>query len=531
MPYNIEIMCIGEDRYSLLERAANALNGIQDQFIFTPTHASQRGPGIMLKRSEFVTQDIWEFLHEQRSVGAPRPFIIAFVNKPLRSSRLSNLFGSHDGEHGLAVATTHGFFQFIKDEERYVRYYLVRYALSFVNWTIKSHNDPGREHCYFHKKMDKREIVHSIYSAEICDHCMVQLDAPAKDSDAHTLTELEKEALEKIRLFVAGEYPYSLVMKGGGVKGLALAGALLELEKHYSFNRHVGTSAGAIAAVLLAAGYTPSELIKLLREKDFKDFLDAPGWKMPINLIFKKGLFPGEVFRIWVANLLTEKLGLQSEVKMKDLESAIVFAARAGNGALTFDSNGENRDTVASFAVRCSMAIPLFFTPTEVAGRRVYDGGLRNNFPLKRFLESFPDEPFLAIYLGKAENKNSNRLSKDLLDIVVDGEEKQLVDDHSDSVVVIDTTPVGTVDFGLTQDEKNFLLQAGRAAALSFLSERGLENGPSAKDVEEAQKGLEDLRSSVISRRSKRTRRRRMAVVGILSAAGIAMMMVALFYR
>jgi predicted acylesterase/phospholipase RssA len=40
------------------------------------------------------------------------------------------------------------------------------------------------------------------------------------------------------------------------VKGLAYVGAIKELEKYYKFDRFIGTSAGAIAAVLLGAGYT-----------------------------------------------------------------------------------------------------------------------------------------------------------------------------------------------------------------------------------------------------------------------------------
>ena len=56
------------------------------------------------------------------------------------------------------------------------------------------------------------------------------------------------------------EAPFPLIMKGGGIKGLAYIGAIEELSRRYNFNWFVGTSAGAITAILLGAGYTPREL-------------------------------------------------------------------------------------------------------------------------------------------------------------------------------------------------------------------------------------------------------------------------------
>lgn len=519
MPYNIEIMCLGEDLYSLLERAATGLNGIQDQFRFEVTQPSQRSPGLAFRRDEYVTDDVWEFLKRQRDKGAPRPFIIAFVTQPLRSTRYANLFGSHLGESGLAVVTTSGAAQYVKEDERYCRYYMVRYALSFVNWLVKSHDDDTRKDCYFHFKRDKREIIHSMNSARICDQCMAMLDNPPADSHVHRLTDSERSALEKIRQYVSGEYPYSVIMKGGGVKGLALAGALVELGKHYSFNRHVGTSAGAIAAVLLAANFKPAELVEIFGEKDFTDFLDAPNWALPFNLVFKKGLYPGESFRLWIANLLSEKLKLLSEVRMEHLERAVIYAVRAGQGTVTYDSAGPRRETVASFAVRCSMAIPIFFTPMSVDGRRVFDGGLRNNFPLRRFLQSFPNAPFIAIYLGKPDNQNKKWLTTELLDIVVDGEERELVDNHPKDVVVIDTSPIGTVDFRLTRDEKDFLLAVGKASALELLVKRNIDGGPTPEEAQAARADADSKRDNIMRHRAaKRSRRRRFTGVIITVA-------------
>lgn len=74
-----------------------------------------------------------------------------------------------------------------------------------------------------------------------------------------------------------------LVFEGGGAKGTAFVGALEVLEKAgHSSRRQIGTSAGAIAAALTAAGYTAAELLQAITARTpddqpiFTSFLDAP---------------------------------------------------------------------------------------------------------------------------------------------------------------------------------------------------------------------------------------------------------------
>jgi predicted acylesterase/phospholipase RssA len=75
---------------------------------------------------------------------------------------------------------------------------------------------------------------------------------------------------------------YDLVFEGGGAKGMAFVGAFDELVRRgHGFNRLLGTSAGAINAVLLAAGYTPDEMLNALNEKEngkpvFISFMGEP---------------------------------------------------------------------------------------------------------------------------------------------------------------------------------------------------------------------------------------------------------------
>lgn len=75
---------------------------------------------------------------------------------------------------------------------------------------------------------------------------------------------------------------YDLVFEGGGAKGMVFVGAMQAFEaKGHTYGRLLGTSAGAITAALLAAGYSAREMLEVLNEKEsgksvFLSFLSTP---------------------------------------------------------------------------------------------------------------------------------------------------------------------------------------------------------------------------------------------------------------
>ncbi|MFM8331627.1 MAG: patatin-like phospholipase family protein, partial [Candidatus Methylumidiphilus sp.] len=75
---------------------------------------------------------------------------------------------------------------------------------------------------------------------------------------------------------------YDLIFEGGGAKGSVFVGALTAFyEKGHQPRRLIGTSAGAITATLLAAGFTPNEMKEAVNETlkgkpRFASFMDKP---------------------------------------------------------------------------------------------------------------------------------------------------------------------------------------------------------------------------------------------------------------
>ena len=69
---------------------------------------------------------------------------------------------------------------------------------------------------------------------------------------------------------------YTAVFQGGGMKGLAYAGALLALEENGFYpKRASGTSIGALFASLVMAGYSGYEIIEILKQIDISQFFSS----------------------------------------------------------------------------------------------------------------------------------------------------------------------------------------------------------------------------------------------------------------
>lgn len=265
---------------------------------------------------------------------------------------------------------------------------------------------------------------------------------------------------------------HALIMKGGGIKGLAYVGALEVLSEHYNFDWYAGTSAGAITALLLASGFSVEELKVILQTKNFNDFKDANVLRSIYNLATKQGLYESYTFSEWIDNLLAEKLSSSTAIKLRHLPNRVsIYASRRDLPALVFDSNEEkSKDINAAYAARCSMSIPIFFIPQKSEGLNVFDGGMQNNFPVDILLKNNPKSTFLGLYLGEEiYTRKKNNFLLDLLKIWTEASDPEVLERYKDNIIVIDTRPISTIDFKINVLQKEFLLESGRLAAIKHL--------------------------------------------------------------
>ena len=102
-----------------------------------------------------------------------------------------------------------------------------------------------------------------------------------------------------------------------------MAGAYAALEQAgYEPQNVAGTSAGAITAALIAAGYSADELREIIFDLDYRQFEDR-GWEdrvplvnQPLSILLAQGIFEGERFLAWMRDLLEAK-GIETFAQLK----------------------------------------------------------------------------------------------------------------------------------------------------------------------------------------------------------------------
>lgn len=155
-----------------------------------------------------------------------------------------------------------------------------------------------------------------------------------------------------------------LALSGGAVLGFAHAGLLIALEEAgVEVDRIAGTSAGAIVAALHAFDVPPArtrELLEPLKWRKVSGFS-----RTSLGLLSNEPL----------AELLEEELG---DARIEDAAIPLaVVAADIHSGERVVLREGPVGD-----AVRASAAIPGIYTPVEIDGRTLVDGGLVENVPV-----------------------------------------------------------------------------------------------------------------------------------------------------
>lgn len=254
-----------------------------------------------------------------------------------------------------------------------------------------------------------------------------------------------------------------LALGAGSARGFAHIGVLKSLDQAgIKANMIAGTSAGSLAGIFYAAGFTPwqmEEVALKVRDVDVADFSTAS----------KRGMFAGEALQKLVneycRGVKIEQLKLPYAAVATNLKSGDSVMLRLGD---------------AGMAVRASCSIPGVFVPAVIDGQELVDGGLTSPLPVKE-VRSLGADFVIAVDVG---SKPQNNTSAGLYEVLLQSFEimgralTQAAATQADIVIRPDTLRYSSTDFSARKD----IIQAGYEATqrmlpqiMARLGEKGLK--------------------------------------------------------
>jgi NTE family protein len=298
------------------------------------------------------------------------------------------------------------------------------------------------------------------------------------------------------------------VFEGGGVRGIAHVGALSIAEQYgYHWDHVAGTSAGAIIASLVAAGYTASELYQIMHTIDYTRFIATPRCD-PLHisnffqLLTHNGLYDGSYIEEFVREKLVAKgihtfgdllaaqeyrnnpfLRYRLTIIASDITSSQML--RLPQDVQCFGLDPDKLDV--ALAVRMSASIPFFFEPImlkHVDGNTscVVDGGLLSNYPLFLFEQPAvpPAIPTIGFRLVDSSDHSPAllrtttphtpvELGKALLETMLSAHDKLYINNEKYvRTIAIPVDGIATTQFNLTEQQVQLLYSNGIYAAQKF---------------------------------------------------------------
>ncbi len=267
---------------------------------------------------------------------------------------------------------------------------------------------------------------------------------------------------------------YNIVFEGGGIKGICYVGVLKYLEENnIKIDNLAGSSAGAIVAALIDAGYNSDELKEIFYNTNFSDLKskniisNIPFVGNIINVLINKGMYKTDKLEQWVYDLLDKK-GVRT---FKDLTNTKVVAVDVSdNTIVVFPDDLEKynlslEETTVASVVTMSSTIPIYYMPYKLHKNNIVDGGLISEIPLWLF----ETENTLGILIDEQSSNDKCKFLNYYKQLIksLTSHDKNIFENQYD-IIKIPVSGIGTTEFELTEKKKDYLFNQGYAAIKNY---------------------------------------------------------------
>ncbi len=314
----------------------------------------------------------------------------------------------------------------------------------------------------------------NIKSALLIIILLVNSIAFAGQTRSNNKTEKKKNKRPKI----------GLVLSGGGAKGFAHIGVIKVLEEAgIKPDIVTGTSMGSIIGALYAIGYSTKDLEKVARTVDWGTALSNAvplsdiaqeeknyysRYVLELSVSKKKVSLPGGLIEGQnlqsLLSYLTRNIHHESDFSRFPIPYACVATDIVHGIPVTLNHGN------LSLAIRASMAIPSIFTPVEIDGKLLIDGGWVRNLPVQEAIDMGADI-IIAVDVGsslkKREDLNDLLAIMDQTSWILSTRDTKKQRKLSNYIVDPDTKGIASFDF----DQADVIIERGYVAAKKQINE------------------------------------------------------------
>jgi len=196
-----------------------------------------------------------------------------------------------------------------------------------------------------------------------------------------------------------GRVGIGLALSGGTAKSVAHIGVLRAFEEHgVDIDFMSATSGGSVVAALYAGGKSVDEIERLADGMQW--------WRLAGLTLPRLGFLSGDK----ISEFIVDQIG---DVEFSDLRIPLVIVATdlTGNRKMVFS---EGR---VALACQASSSIPQIYSPVEIQGHSIVDGGLIEYLPVQS-LSTFGDLFRIGVNIGKSGTQ-SRRKPKHVLEVIM----------------------------------------------------------------------------------------------------------------
>ena len=270
-----------------------------------------------------------------------------------------------------------------------------------------------------------------------------------------------------------------LCFEGGGIFGIAYIGALKYLEEQdllRNVNAYSGTSSGSIIALMLALGYTNSEMYAFMESVKWDKLYDYnigcfsffPGY----------GLYKGNRLTKLYKDMIKKKTG-SSYTTFKELyertgKKLYVCAVNATQQTTVYFNVDSHPHMELHMALRFSTSYPLVFKSLKYNGDYYVDGGVMDNYPIEAF-ECDKNVLGLKLLTNPKEDKKIDGMldfTKHLFGAMMEGQEMAESYPYVEKTVFIEMRSesllTSVLDIGNSKNEFQFYHDTGYKAMQDF---------------------------------------------------------------